>query len=113
MEIITAVCWINPFFHLIKRELSLIHEDLLLTEKSVVNGNVADYAQTILQMALQTNRSFSMTNNFSHQPIKRRILMLTQSRKLRFSYLRRLMILPIAIMIFSSLAFVITEENID
>lgn len=39
--------------------------------------------------------------------------MLTQSRKLRFSYLRRLMILPIAIMIFSSLAFVITEENID
>lgn len=112
MEIITAVCWINPFFHLIKRELSLIHE-FIADKKSVVNGNVADYAQTILQMALQTNRSFSMTNNFSHQPIKRRILMLTQSRKLRFSYLRRLMILPIAIMIFSSLAFVITEENID
>jgi len=112
MEIITAVCWINPFFHLIKRELSLIHE-FIADKKSVVNGNVADYAQTILQMALQTNRTFSMTNNFSHQPIKRRILMLTQSRKLRFSYLRRLMILPIAIMIFSSLAFVITEENID
>ena len=112
MEIITAACWINPFFHLIKRELSLVHE-FIADKKSVVNGNVADYAQTILQMALQTNRSFSMTNNFSHQPIKRRILMLTQSRKLRFSYLRRLMILPIAIMIFSSLAFVITEENID
>jgi TonB family protein len=112
MEIITAACWINPFFHLIKRELSLIHE-FIADKKTVVNGDVADYAQTILQMALQTNRSFSMTNNFSHQPIKRRILMLTQSRKLRFSYLRRLMILPIAIMIFSSLAFVITEENID
>ncbi|MRG47076.1 TonB family protein [Chitinophaga sp. SYP-B3965] len=110
MEIITAVCWINPFFHLIKRELSLIHE-FIADKKAVVNGDVADYAQTILQMALQTNRTFSMTNNFSHQPIKRRILMLTQSRKLRFSYLRRLMILPIAIMIFSSLAFVITEEN--
>lgn len=112
LEIITAVCWINPFFHLIKRELSLIHE-FIADKKAVVNGDVADYAQTILQMALQTNRTFSMTNNFSHQPIKRRILMLTQSRKLRFSYLRRLMILPIAIMIFSSLAFVITEENID
>lgn len=112
MEIITAVCWINPFFHLIKRELSLIHE-FIADKKAVVNGNVADYAQTILQMALQTHRSFSMTNNFSHQPIKRRILMLTQSRKLRFSYLRRLMILPIAVLIFSSLAFVVTEENID
>lgn len=111
MEIITALCWINPFFHLIKRELSLIHE-FIADKKAVVNGNVADYAQTILLMALQSNHSFSMTNNFSQHPIKRRILMLTQSRKLRFSYLRRLMILPIAALIFSSLAFVIREDKL-
>lgn len=111
MEVITALCWINPFFHLIKRELSLIHE-FIADKKAVVNGNVADYAQTILLMALQSNHTFSMTNNFSQHPIKRRILMLTQSRKLRFSYLRRLMILPIAALIFSSLAFVIREDKL-
>lgn len=112
LEIITALCWINPFFHLIKRELSLIHE-FIADKKAVVNGNVSDYAQTILQMALQSARAFSMTNNFSQHPVKRRILMLTQSRKLRFSYLRRLMILPIAALIFCSLAFVITEEKME
>lgn len=112
LEIVTALCWINPFFHLIKRELSLIHE-FIADKKAVVNGNVGDYAQTILQMALQSTRPFSMTNNFSQHPVKRRILMLTQSRKLRFSYLRRLMILPIAALIFCSLAFVITEEKME
>lgn len=112
MEIITAVCWINPFFHLFKRELSLVHE-FIADRKAVVNGNVADYAQTILAMALQSGRTFSMTNNFSQHPIKRRILMLTASRKLRFSYLRRLMILPIATLIFCSLAFVVTDEKIE
>ncbi|AWO00472.1 hypothetical protein DLD77_01490 [Chitinophaga alhagiae] len=112
MELVTAVCWINPFFHLIKRELSMIHE-FIADRKAVVNGDVTEYAQSILQMALQSRHSFSMANSFSHQPIKRRILMLTQSRHLRFSYLRRLLILPLAVFIFCSLAFVANEEGLD
>lgn len=111
MEMVTACCWINPFFHLIKRELSMIHE-FIADKKAVVNGDVAEYAQSILQMALQSKHAFNLTNSFSHQPIKRRILMLTQSRNLRFSYLRRLLILPLAVLIFCSLAFVAREENL-
>ncbi len=110
-EIVTAVCWINPFFHLIKRELSLVHE-FIADKRSVENGDAAAYAQTILHAALQAGPAFHLTNNFSHQPIKRRILMLTQSRTFRFSYLRRAMIVPVALLIFSSLAFV-TEEKMD
>lgn len=110
MECITALCWINPFFHLMKRELALVHE-FIADKKAVKEGDVADYAETILQMALQTNHTLSMTNNFLQHPIKRRIFMLTQSRKLRFSYLRRLMILPIAASIFCSLAFVVQQEE--
>ncbi|MBO9155155.1 TonB family protein [Chitinophaga sp. GCM10012297] len=111
MEIVTAVCWINPFFHLIKRELSLVHE-FIADKRSVENGDVAAYAQTILHTALQAGPSFHLINNFSHQPIKRRILMLTQSRRFRFSFLRRALIVPVALLIFSSLAFV-TDEKID
>lgn len=110
MEVVTALCWINPFFHLIKRELSVIHE-FIADRKAVQNGDVAAYAHSILQMALQSQHSFGITNNFSHQPIKRRILMLTQSNKLRFSYLRRVLILPLAVFIFCSLAFVANENN--
>lgn len=110
MECITALCWINPFFHLMKRELALVHE-FIADKKAAKEGDVADYAETILQMALQTNHTLSMTNSFLHHPIKRRIFMLTHSRKLRFSYLRRLMILPVAASIFCSLAFVVQQEE--
>lgn len=112
MEVVTAACWVNPFFHLIKRELSMIHE-FIADKKAVVNGDVAEYAQSILQMALESKHSFSITNSFSHQPIKRRIFMLTQSRTLRFSYLRRLLILPLAVLIFCSLAFVVNEKQTE
>ncbi len=110
MELVTAACWLNPFFHLIKRELAVIHE-FIADKKAVVNGDVREYAQSILQMALQSKHAFSMTSSFSHQPIKRRILMLTQSHHLRFSYLRRLLILPLAVCIFSALAFVANDEQ--
>lgn len=110
LEIITALCWINPFFHLAKRELALIHEFIADKKAAAANGEVADYARTILQMALGTQ--FSLTNNFFHPPIKRRILMLTQSRQPKFSYLRRIMILPLAAVIFASLSFVVDRSDI-
>jgi len=103
MEIVTAICWINPFFHLIKRELALVHE--FLADKKAAGEEVAGYAQTILQMAFQS-KQFSFTNDFFHPPIKRRILMLTQFYAPRFSYLRRILVLPLAAFIFCSLAFV-------
>ncbi|MBS0026884.1 TonB family protein [Chitinophaga sp. 22321] len=103
MEIVTAVCWINPFFHLIKRELALVHE--FLADKKAAGEEIGGYAQTILQMAFQT-KQFSFTNDFFHPPIKRRILMLTQFHTPRFSYLRRILVLPLAAFIFCSLAFV-------
>lgn len=107
MEIVTAVCWINPFFHLIKHELALVHE--FLADKKAAGEEVAGYAQTILQMAFQS-KQFSFTNDFFHPPIKRRILMLTQFHTPRFSYLRRILVLPLAAFIFCSLAFVVDKH---
>ncbi|MET6995806.1 M56 family metallopeptidase [Chitinophaga defluvii] len=104
MEVITAICWINPFFHLFKRELAIIHE-FIADKKAAAQSDVANYAQTILQMALQSSQ-LAITNSFFHPPIKRRILMLTQLRQPKFSYLRRLLVLPLAAFIFCSLAFV-------
>ncbi|UYQ91568.1 M56 family metallopeptidase [Chitinophaga horti] len=110
LEIITALCWVNPFFHLAKRELALIHE-FIADKKAAANGEVAAYARTILQMALG-NTQFTLTNNFFHPPIKRRIIMLTQSKQPKFSYLRRVMILPLGAVIFASLSFVIDPTDI-
>ncbi|NSL90579.1 M56 family metallopeptidase [Chitinophaga sp. Mgbs1] len=102
MEFISAIGWINPFFLLIKRELALIHE--FIADKNAAGEEVSDYAQTILQMTFQS-KQFAITNDFFHPPIKRRILMLTHFYQPRFSYLRRILVLPVAALIFCSLAF--------
>ncbi|NML41752.1 M56 family metallopeptidase [Chitinophaga sp. G-6-1-13] len=107
LEVITAVCWINPFFHLIKRELSLVHE--FIADRKAAGNEVAGYAENILRNAFNS-RQFSITNDFFHPPIKRRIFMLTQFRQPRFSYLRRILVLPISATIFCSLAFVVDQR---
>ncbi|MCK7556946.1 TonB family protein [Chitinophaga sedimenti] len=58
------------------------------------------------------NAQFTLTNNFFHPPIKRRIIMLTQSKQPKFSYLRRVMILPLGAVIFASLSFVVDKNDI-
>lgn len=91
MELICAICWINPFFHLFKRELAVVHE--FIADKQAAAGKVADYAQVILQVSLQS-RQLSFTNNFFHPPIKRRINMLL-IQKSNFTIMKKLIALPI------------------
>jgi hypothetical protein len=74
MEIACSICWINPFFYLLKRELNMVHE--FIADKAAAEPDeAADYARTILQVALQTRMLHSI-NNFAQQPVKRRIYML-------------------------------------
>lgn len=91
MELVCAVCWLNPFFHLYKRELAVVHE--FIADQQAAGGKVADYAQTILQVSLQS-RQLSITNNFFHPPIKRRINMLLR-QKSNFIIMKKLIALPI------------------
>ncbi len=108
MNIISALCWFNPVFYLTQRELALVHE--FIADKHAAGKEIPRYAEAILQSAFQS-RQFAITNDFFYPPIKRRILMLTQIQKDRFSYLRRVMILPIAGIIFCSFAFVAAAKQ--
>jgi TonB family protein len=91
MELVCAICWINPFFHLFKRELAVVHE--FIADRQAAAGKVADYAQVILQVSLQSGQ-LSFTNNFFHPPIKRRINMLLL-QKSNFTIMKKLIALPI------------------
>ncbi|MBV8250998.1 MAG: TonB family protein [Chitinophaga sp.] len=108
MNIISAVCWFNPIFYLTKKELALVHE--FIADKHAAGKEISGYAEAILQNAFQS-KQFAITNDFFYPPIKRRILMLTQFQKDRFSYLRRVMILPVAGIIFCSFAFVAAAKQ--
>lgn len=97
-ELLTVCCWINPFFHLIKKELRAIHE--FLADRFAINEQQKwEYAEMLLMQALGTKQS--LINPFFQTHIKRRIAMITLSKKPGHQYARKLFALPVtAISIF-------------
>ncbi|WP_153795898.1 M56 family metallopeptidase [Foetidibacter luteolus] len=93
MEIVLGVCWMNPFFWLMRKELWMIHE-FIADEESVKDKDAAAFAAMLLQQQYGS-AIFSPAQAFNYSPIKRRLQMLTTSKEPRYSYARRLMALPL------------------
>lgn len=92
MQCVLIAGWMNPIFWWIQKELHMIHE-FIADKKSVESGDTASLAQMLLTAAYP-QQTFKLTNPFFFSPIKRRIAMLSKSNT-RFSYLRRLIVLPL------------------
>ncbi len=103
VNIALIFCWCNPFFWLYRKELNMIHE-FIADKKAVEDSNTAAFAAMILQAAYPRHR-FELANNFFYSPIKRRLLMLTKIDNPRFSYFARLMVLPLAVLVFAAFTF--------
>jgi hypothetical protein len=103
-------CWCNPFFWLYRKELNMIHE-FIADKKAIENSDTAAFAAMILQAAYPRHR-FELANNFFYSPIKRRLLMLTKNlptgqagNNPKLSYIARLMVLPLAVLVFAAFTF--------
>ncbi|MET0462058.1 MAG: M56/M15 family metallopeptidase [Chitinophagaceae bacterium] len=101
-ELLIIFCWINPFFHLIKKELRIIHE-FLADEPVAIEDNCGDYAELLLMHSLRTQKT--LVNPFFHNQLKRRIVMITKPRINKSMYARQLMILPLSVVLFAMFAF--------
>ncbi|HET9824179.1 MAG TPA: M56 family metallopeptidase, partial [Chitinophagaceae bacterium] len=108
MEIATAVFWINPFFHVIKKELTTIHE-FLADEFATREKDKWSYAELLLLQVLGTSRN-RLVNAFFHNQIKRRIAMITSSKTPKYQFFRKLMILPVSVLVFALFAFKIERH---
>lgn len=98
MNLIMILFWINPFFWLMRKELYMIHE-FIADKEALEDNDLNAFAEMVLQ-TVYPGQDFSFTNNFFYSPIKRRILMLTKNRNPKVSYLSRLLVLPLAAIIF-------------
>lgn len=103
LETASILFWLNPFFHLIKKEIRAIHE-FLADQHAVQQSSKWDYAELLVMQALGSRHS-NVTNPFFNNQIKRRIAMLTNSSKPGYQYLRKLMVLPMAAVIVLLFAF--------
>lgn len=93
MQLVLIAGWFNPFFWLMKKEMEMIHE-FIADHKSVAAGDAASLAQMLLT-ASYPQQQHLLTNPFFFSPIKRRLQMITNQRHPSFSYLRRLVVLPL------------------
>ncbi len=110
MRIITALFWFNPAYWFIQKELALLHE-FIADEKAIKNKSAESFALMILQSQYSKN-IFSPAQSFHYSPIKRRLVMLTTSKNSRFSYARRIMVLPLFAISFVLFAFKLKKMNL-
>ncbi len=108
IQLLLVFGWINPILWLIKKELEMIHE-FIADQKAVRDGDTAALASMLLTAIYPQQRTL-LTHSFFFSPIKRRILMLTKNNHPRFSYFRRVVVLPIAICIVLFFSFRISTR---
>lgn len=107
MNIVLVFFWINPFFWLMRKELNMIHE-FVADKEALEDNDINAFAEMVLQ-TVYPGQNFSLTNNFFYSPIKRRIIMLAKNKNPRVSYVSRLLVLPLAAIVF--FAFTLKVKN--
>ena len=111
INLILCFFWCNPFFWFYRKELNMIHE-FIADKKAVEDNDTAAFAAMILLVSYPQHR-FPLTNNFFYSPIKRRLFMLTKTKNPRLSYIARIMVLPLAALIFIAFTFKVKSLNKD
>ncbi|MCX8532200.1 M56 family metallopeptidase [Chryseobacterium luquanense] len=106
MEIITAVFWFNPFFHIIKKEISLIHE-YLADKKAVKQSDTKAFAQMLLASHF-SGKELPVTSPFLSSNLKKRLKML-QKPQTKFAYARRIFALPVLFTV--AFAYMVNAKN--
>jgi len=109
IELMMVIGWFNPIFWILKRELYLIHE-FIADNRSIENHDSALLAELLLAAAYPQQQNL-LTHPFFFSPIKRRITMLKKNVSPRFSYFRRLLVIPIVAVLFMLFAFRNSNNN--
>ncbi|PQA92050.1 hypothetical protein B0A69_16660 [Chryseobacterium shigense] len=106
IEIITSVFWFNPFFHIIKKEISLIHE-YLADKKAVKQSDTKAFAQMLLASYF-SGTQLPATSPFLSSNLKKRLKML-QKPQTKFGYARRIFALPVLFSV--AFAYMVNAKN--
>ncbi|HEV2833507.1 MAG TPA: N-acetylmuramoyl-L-alanine amidase, partial [Hanamia sp.] len=111
MNLVLIFFWINPFFWLMRKELYMIHE-FIADQEALEDSDLNAFAEMILQ-TVYPGQNFSSTNPFFYSPLKRRFIMLTKNKNPKVSYLSRLLVLPLAALLFFAFTLKVKTANND
>jgi N-acetylmuramoyl-L-alanine amidase len=97
LKSVMILCWVNPFFYLIYREIRTIHE-FLADRHAVSGGDRYEYAELLVWQNIY-DRPLPLLHPFFQSSIKRRITMLTRLTSARPRCISRAMALPLALLL--------------
>jgi hypothetical protein len=92
-QLACCLCWMNPFFWIIRRELTVVHE-FIADAATGMEGDAEGFARMLLQ-SMNRGRFLQLVQGFFQSPIKRRIIMLQNNRMSRRSTLRKTLVAPV------------------
>lgn len=101
-QVVNAIFWMNPFNWLIQKELKAIHE-FIADKEAVGNNNVEEFVRLLLQ-SYYGKHFLNPTHSFYYSSIKRRLFMLTTKSKTTCSYARKLLALPVILVVVGALS---------
>jgi beta-lactamase regulating signal transducer with metallopeptidase domain len=110
-QMVICIFWMNPFFRLIQKELNLIHE-FIADAEAIKNNDELKFAQMLLQ-SHNDGRYLDPSHSFFHSPIKRRLIMITNSGSTPYYYLRRIFSLPLIALVLCMFSFTVTKSQTD
>ena len=107
MELVSAVCWFNPFIYFIKSDLRLIHEYQADEATMAISHDVDQYSRLMLSLAC-SSASQGIAHSFSKQNLKKRIMMINTQKSNAQSLWRYALVLPVSLV--AGLIFSCTQE---
>ena len=103
VELLNIVLWFNPAIWMLRKEILLNHE--YSADNKVLNTkDSTDYQQLLLNVLLQNNANY-LVSNFKFSSIKNRIIMITKSKPSNNAILRKATSIIVFLLIGIALTF--------
>ena len=95
-ELVSIICWINPFAWYFKKEININLEYLADQEVMYAGYNKKEYQYHLIGMEHSNMAIANLYNNFSVLPLKKRISMLNKKRTKNVGKVKYLALIPVA-----------------
>ena len=97
MQIVACICWMNPFYWLIQKELNMVHE-FMADAACIEEGDTGSFALMLLQ-SHNNGRYLDPSHYFFHSPVIRRLNMVAASKNIPYRHARKFLALPLIVLL--------------
>jgi beta-lactamase regulating signal transducer with metallopeptidase domain len=96
IELLAAVMWFNPLVWMMKNSMQLVHE--YLADEGALNTGIDKLSyQALLINQITEEKLICLSSSFNHSLIKKRLIMMTQSKTYQKTRLKVLALIPLSV----------------